>query len=42
MIHRALSIKKMLRIGRLKLSLNKQNQSHYTCLILGSKKKENI
>ena len=35
-------IKEMLHIDRLKPSLNKQKQSHYTCLILGSKKKKNI
>jgi hypothetical protein len=35
-------IKEMLHIDRFKLSLNKQKQSHYTCLILGSKKEENI
>ncbi len=35
-------IKEMLHIDRLKPFLNKQKQSHYTCLILGSKKKKNI
>ncbi len=33
-------IKEMLHIDKLKPSLNKQKQSYYTCLLLGSKIKK--